>query len=272
MQWLWLVGGLMIGFLIAWWWSRRKSAPLLAAAQSEAAARHRRADEYYEASATYKLEAQNLSTQLAESEGEKQRLVKEIESSAESLAIANRSLVETQREADAAISSRDRSESEVLALKEEVAIAKEATVKSEAKYQSVTEEFVEVRRQVRRAEAERDEVQADRDGSVADFERRAEDAEAGSRGAQEELSSLRKQLSIAEARVEALSEASDEAAETHKELGRVRSALASCQAQVGKLEASKTEIVSDADSGLDVPKSGTGESPGLSDIGLNLQP
>jgi len=272
MHWLWLVGGLVIGFLIARWWSRRKSAPLLAAAQSETAARRRLADESYEAAATYKLEAQNLSTQLSESEGEKQRLAKEIESSAESLASANRGLVETQREVDAAISSRDRSESEVLTMKEEVAIAKEATAESEAKHQSVIGEFVELRRQVRRAEAERDEVQADRDGSVADFERRAEDAEVGSRGVQEELSSLRKQLSIAEARAEALGEASDEAAETHEELGRVRSALASCQAQVEKLEASKKGTVSDADSGSDVPESGTGESPGLADIGLNLQP
>jgi len=235
MQWLWLVIGLVIGFLVAWWWSRNQFGPRLDAIETQALNEGHRADAAEEASATYKLEAENLAEQLTGVTAERDNLSRDLVSSTESLSNANKALMEAQREGDAAIAGREHAESDRQRLIDEAAEAKAAAAASETKYLSVTDEFVEVRRQARLAESERDQVLQDRDGKM-EYERRTAEAEASGSKAEAGVGELQKRLSVAEARVAALGESSEEAAKAHEELGLVRSALSRSEERVSELE------------------------------------
>lgn len=264
MQWMWLVVGLIVGFVVGWWWVNRNLTPLIEAAESERDSEKARADTAevdLAECATALSEAQNNNASLA---SDLETLTSERDGVMTELEASNRALSEAQREGDAALSAQKHGEELLEFRADEIRAAQAAAAEAEAKYQQVTDEFVEVRRQARQAESERDQVLTDRDGSAADLKAKAKAAEAAATGAQDEIAALSKSLSISEARVEALGEATEEAARAHQELGEARTRLSHAEARIVELEnAARSDAADDEESGGTATPAGVAHDPGM---------
>ena len=110
MLWLWLVVGLIVGFVIAWWWVNRNLAPLIEAAEADRDVQAERASvaEGALATATTELDSaqknvESLTVDREETAAERDSLKTELEE-------ASRALVEAQREGDAALAALQRAE------------------------------------------------------------------------------------------------------------------------------------------------------------------
>lgn len=199
MEWILLVVGVAVGAALGWWWGRRELGPQLDQAAEEVGSltderkrlerelRHavERADQ-----TDQRLAAAELAK--SESEGAGEAAMAELKATKHDLAEAERSAKSLGHQLEKAEATRQE-------LAERVTAAEHAAADAHARFDQVTEDYVALKRQARRAEEERDAVHTDRDGTVARLEAATAQAQQEAAELRADHDRLEKALSVASA-------------------------------------------------------------------------
>lgn len=237
MEWLWLGAGLVIGSVIGWWWARRSVAPQLNDDQAEIAQLSERASRLETDLSAATERGTELERQLSDSETVSVSASAALEKATAELAASRQELTDTKQSMKALKHENQHSVAVAADLFEKLKAAGVASAEAHARYDQVTEEFVSIKRAVRQAEAERDQVRDDRDGTVSQLRDAAAAAERTASEAEASRAELDRKLSVAMARLEALEGCAESAAEAQEELRGLRTISAQHRRRVVELEA-----------------------------------
>ena len=267
MEWILLVVGVAVGAALGWWWGRRELGPQLDQAAEEVRSltderkrlerelRHsvERADQ-----TDQRLAAAELAK--SESEGAGEAAMAELQATKHDLAEAERSVKSLGHQLEKAEATR-------LELAERVTAAEYAAADAHARFDQVTEDYVALKRQARRAEEERDAAHTDRDGTVARLESATGQAQQEAAELRADHDRLEKALSVASARLQALGGSAEAAAEAQEELRALRTALAGQTRLIGELRSELDRTKSElAERESEVAELRSGSAPRLDDI------